>query len=406
MRNAIETRCVHGGAHKFSDQLRGLTMPIYQTAAFGHTELGHNASGFDYTRISNPTRTQLEETVSALEGAAATVGFTSGMAAITAVFELFAPGDRIVCSADLYGGTVLLFDTVEKNKGLVLDFVDTTDPSALCAAVTADTKAIYVETPSNPMMNVTDIRLCAEKAKEVGALLIVDNTFLSPYFQNPMELGASLVIHSGTKYLAGHNDTISGFVCVADGALEERLRKIAYTLGATLSPFDAWLTLRGIKTLAVRMERAQENALTIARWLKEQPKVRKVYYVGLPEHPGYAVNASQSRGSGAMLSFTVDTPETALQVLQKVRVITFAESLGGPESLITLPATQTHRDVAPADREKLGITDSFLRLSVGLENARDLIDDLKQAMGGTEPIAAAGRADMHAADIEIMGREE
>jgi cystathionine gamma-synthase len=246
--------------------------------------------------------------------------------------------------------------------------------------MTPDTKALYIETPSNPMMNVTDIAACANLAKECGALLIVDNTFLSPYFQNPIALGADIVIHSGTKYLGGHNDTISGFVCLADMTYAEKLYKISYTLGATLAPFDSWLMLRGIKTLPIRMERAQENAKAIAAWLQTHPKVTKVYYVGLPDHPGYAVNAKQSRGSGAMLSFTVDSPDTAQQVLAKVRIITFAESLGGPESLITFPATQTHADVSPEDREKLGITDAFLRMSVGLENAKDLIADLAQAL--------------------------
>ena len=380
MAHSIETRCVHGDDHKFQDQFQSLSMPIYQTAAFGHPDLGHSPERFYYTRLTNPTRMQLEETVSSLEGADSTVAFASGMAAITAVFELFAPGDKIVCSADLYGGTVLLFDLVERKKGLILELVDTTDPDALRAAVTSDTKAVYIETPSNPMMNVTDIRLCAEAAKKVGAMLIVDNTFLSPYLQNPIALGADIAIHSGTKYLGGHNDCLAGFVCVADKAIGEKLYKISYTMGATLSPFDSWLMLRGIKTLPVRMERAQQNALAIANWLKMQPKVKKVYYVGLPEHPGYEVNRSQSRGSGAMLSFTVDSAETALQILAKVRLITFAESLGGPESLITLPATQTHADVSAEEREKLGITDAFLRMSVGLENAQDLIADLAQAM--------------------------
>ena len=380
MSNSIETRCVHGGDHRFPDSRESLSMPIYQTAAFGHPDLGHSPDRFYYTRLTNPTRTHLEETVSSLEGAADTVAFTSGMAAISAVFELFSPGDRIVCSADLYGGTVLLFDSVGRKNGLQLDMVDTTDADALRAAMRSGTKAIYIETPSNPMMNVTDIAACAQIAKEYGAWLIVDNTFLSPYFQNPIALGAHIVIHSGTKFLGGHNDTISGFVCVADAALGERLHKIAYTLGATLSPFDSWLRIRGIKTLPIRRERAQENALTIAKWLRQQPQVTHVYYVGLEDHPGYGVNARQSRGSGSMLSFTLQSKELALQVLAKVKVITFAESLGGPESLITLPCTQTHADVAPEEREKLGITDSFLRMSVGLENAQDLIADLAQAM--------------------------
>ena len=382
MKQSIETICVHGGEHKFPDSRESLSMPIYQTAAFAHPDLGHSPDRFYYTRLTNPTRMHLEETVAALEGTEKAIAFTSGMAAITAVFELFAPGDRIVCSADLYGGTVLLLDSIGKKNGLTLDFVDTTDPETVKAAVTPDTKAVYIETPSNPMMNVTDIRLCAEAAHSVGALLIVDNTFLSPYFQNPIALGADIVIHSGTKYLGGHNDTLAGFICLKDDTFSEKLYKISYTLGATLSPFDSWLMIRGIKTLAIRMERAQENALAIAAWLKQQEKVTKVYYVGLPEHPGYGVNAAQSRGSGAMLSFTVATPELAQQVLAKVKLFTFAESLGGPESLITFPATQTHADVAEEERNRLGITDCFLRMSVGLEKAEDLIADLDQALNG------------------------
>ena len=382
MKQSLETICVHGGEHKFPDSRESLSMPIYQTAAFAHPDLGHSPDRFYYTRLTNPTRNHLQETVAALEGAEMSIAFTSGMAAITAVFELFAPGDRIVASADLYGGTVLLFDSISKKNGLILDLVDTTDPETVKAAVTPGTKAVYIETPSNPMMNVTDIRLCAEAAHSVGAVLIVDNTFLSPYFQNPIDLGADIVIHSGTKYLGGHNDTIAGFVCLKDETFSEKLYKISYTLGATLSPFDSWLMIRGIKTLALRMERAQENALAIANWLKTQPNVTKVYYVGLPEHPGHAVNASQSRGSGAMLSFTVATPELAQQVLAKVKIFTFAESLGGPESLITFPATQTHADVAEEERNRLGITDCFLRMSVGLEKAGDLIADLDQALNG------------------------
>jgi cystathionine gamma-synthase len=230
------------------------------------------------------------------------------------------------------------------------------------------------------MMNVTDVRLCARLAKAANALLIVDNTFLSPYFQNPIELGADIVVHSGTKYLCGHNDTLSGFLCFGQEALADRVHKIAYALGAGLSPFDSYLMIRGIKTLAVRMERQQQTALAIAKWLEQQPQVKQVYYVGLPGHPGYERNASQSRGSGSMLSFALDTPENALKILQNVKVATFAESLGGPETLITIPAIQTHKDVAEEDRLKLGITDSLLRMSVGLEHAEDLIEDLRQAM--------------------------
>ena len=380
MEKKLDTLCIHGADHRFPDGRDSISVPIYQTATFAHPDLGHSPDRFYYSRLTNPTRNHLEETVSALEGAADTVAFATGMAAIAAVFELFSPGDRIVCSADLYGGTVLLFDLVSRKNGLVLDFVDTTNEAALAEAMKSGAKAIYVETPSNPMMNVTDIALCAEFAKKAGALLIVDNTFLSPYFQNPIALGADLVVHSGTKYLGGHNDTLAGFVCAANAEVAERIRKISSATGGNLAPFDSWLMIRGIKTLAVRMERAQENAITIAKWLKNHPKVTAVHYVGLPEHPGYAVNAKQSRGSGAMLSFAVDSHETALQVLANVKIITFAESLGGPESLITLPVTQTHADVPEAERLKLGITDSLLRLSVGLENAQDLIEDLQQAM--------------------------
>ena len=380
MEKKLDTLCIHGAAHRFPDGRDSISVPIYQTATFAHPDLGHSPDRFYYTRLTNPTRNHLEETVSALEGAADTIAFTSGMAAIAAVFELFSPGDRIVCSADLYGGTVLLFDLVSRKNGLILDFVDTTDEAALAAAMKDSAKAIYIETPSNPMMNVTDIALCADYAKKAGALLIVDNTFLSPYFQNPIALGADLAVHSGTKYLGGHNDTLAGFVCAADAAVADKIRKISTATGGLLAPFDSWLMIRGIKTLAARMERAQENAIAIAKWLKTHPKVTAVHYVGLPEHPGYAVNAKQSRGSGAMLSFAVDSHETALKVLATVKIITFAESLGGPESLITLPVTQTHADVPEEERLKLDITDSLLRLSVGLENAQDLIEDLQQAM--------------------------
>lgn len=382
MSQSIETRCIHGGVHKYQEDSRAISFPIYQTASFSHIEPGHNGSGFDYTRESNPTRSHLEETVSSLEGAADTVAFSSGMAAITACFELFRPGDRIVCSADLYGGVVRLLHSIEEKNGLKVDFVDTTDLELLEAALKPDTKAIYVETPSNPMMNVTDLRGCAALAKAHGALLVVDNTFLSPYLQNPLALGADLVVHSGSKFLCGHNDTISGFLCSATEELGAKVRLIAKTVGNTLAPFDSWLALRGLKTLAVRLERQQQTAAVLADWLLRQPRITKVYYVGLPEHPGYQVNAAQSRGAGSMLSFTVDSRETALGILQRVKLITFAESLGGTESLITYPALQTHTDVPAQVREQLGITDTLLRLSVGLENAEDLIADLRGAMEG------------------------
>ncbi|MBQ8312919.1 MAG: PLP-dependent transferase [Clostridia bacterium] len=380
MSRHLETRCIHGDqAFSYQEATRAVSFPIYQTATFGHVGLG-KSSGFDYTREKNPTRQHLEETMSALEGACDTVAFSSGMAAVSACFELFQPGDHIICSEDLYGGVIRLLRTIGQKNGLTASCVDTSDLNAIRAALRPETRALYIETPSNPMMNVTDLRACAALAKEHSLLLIVDNTFLSPYLQNPISLGADIVIHSGSKFISGHNDTISGFVCSATHELGDRIRLIAKTTGGVLAPFDCWLVLRGLKTLAVRMERQQENAMQVAAWLKEQPGIAQVFYAGLPEHPGYGVNQAQSRGAGSMISFRTDSVETAHRILEKVRLITFAESLGGTESLITYPMTQTHPDVPKDMREHLGITETLLRLSVGLEHAEDIIADLAQAL--------------------------
>lgn len=382
MSDRIETQCIHGDSDFcFQEETRAVSFPIYQTATFGHIGLGHS-SGYDYTREKNPTRERLEETVSALERACDTVAFSSGMAAVSACFELFQPGDHIICSEDLYGGVIRLHNTISGKNGLSVDYADTTRIEAIEALLRPNTKALYIETPSNPMMNVTDLRACARLAKAHGLLLIADNTFLSPYLQNPIELGADLVIHSGSKFISGHNDTIAGFLCSATQALADRVRLIAKTTGGVLAPFDCWLVLRGLKTLAVRMERQQENAEQVARWLVKQPHVSHVFYAGLPDHPGYAVNRRQARGAGSMISFRTDSVETARRVLERVRLITFAESLGGTESLITYPVTQTHPDVPPAMREHLGITETLLRLSVGLEYVNDIIADLEQALEG------------------------
>lgn len=379
MAYSFETQCVHGSEERtWKDGERSVSTPIYQSATFFHTQIGHGQ--FNYTRQDNPTRLHLEETVAALEGGADAIAFASGMAAIAAVFELFRPGDHIIVSEDLYGGTTRLFNNVSRKNGLLVDFVDTCDAGKIRAAVRPETKAIYVETPSNPMMNVTDLREARRIAAAADALLIVDNTFMTPYFQKPLSLGVDLVVHSGTKFLAGHNDTISGFVVTATKRLGEDVRLIGKTTGGMLSPFDSWLVERGIKTLAVRLEREQETALTLARALRENPHVKKVYYVGLPEHPGYAVNKSQTTGFGAMISIRTDSEETALRALRKVRLITFAESLGGTESLITYPLTQTHDSVPEEQRRRLGIDGSLLRLSVGLENAQDLLADIRQAL--------------------------
>lgn len=376
----FDTRCVHGTPERaYEDGVRSVSFPIYQSATFAHTKIEHGQ--FNYTRQDNPTRLHLEETIAALEEGHDAVAFASGMAAIAAVFELFRPGDHIICSEDLYGGTTRLFRNVGSKNGLDIAFTDTTDADKVRAALRPSTRAIYIETPSNPMMNVTDIRTCAAIAHEAGALLIVDNTFLSPAFQQPLTLGADLVVHSGSKYLSGHNDTICGFVVTSTTALSDAIRLIGKTTGGMLAPFDCWLVMRGVKTLSLRMERAQQSALTLARALKENSHVTQVLYVGLPEHPGYEINRSQASGTGGMLSFRVDSAETAQRVLTGVKVITFAESLGGTESLITYPLTQTHSDVPEDMRRRLDITDTLLRLSVGIEDVNDLLADLTQALG-------------------------
>ena len=380
MSSHIETQCIHGNNDfSYNDPTRAVSFPIFQTATFGHIGLG-KSSGFDYTREKNPTRQHLEETVSALEGAVDTVAFSSGMAAISAVFELFSPGDHIICSDDLYGGVIRLFDKVACKNGMTVDFVNTADLSGAEKLIRPETRALYIETPSNPMMHVTDIRAAAALAHAHGMMLIADNTFLSPYFQNPLALGADIVVHSGSKFIAGHNDAIAGFACSAHQEIADRIRLLAKTTGGTLSPFDSWLVLRGLKTLPIRMERQQENALKVANWLRSNPKVDKVYYIGLPDFPGYDVNVSQASGTGSMISFSIKDVETAHKTLQTVKMITFAESLGGTESLITYPMMQTHPDVPKERREALGITDKLLRLSVGLEAADDIIADLAQAM--------------------------
>lgn len=366
-------RCTHYGAVSF---------PIYQTATYAHPAVGES-TGFDYSRLQNPTREQVEKVVCQLEGGLDAFALSSGMAAISLLMELFEPGDHIIADSDLYGGSIRLFDNVSAKNGIEFTRENLSELSAseLESLITPKTKAIYIETPTNPMMNVTDIAATAKIAHAHKLLLIVDNTFLSPYFQNPLALGADIVIHSGTKYLAGHNDTLAGFIVTNRENIQAQLRFLIKTTGAGLSPFDSWLTLRGIKTLAIRMEKSQENALKIAEWLKTQKSVTKVIYPGLPEHSGYEILKKQARGFGGMLTFNVESEEKAKSVLNRVKLIQFAESLGGVETLITYPVTQTHADVPEEIRLKNGITNATLRLSVGIESADDLIADLRQAIG-------------------------
>ena len=376
----IETLCVHSPKEDKNAHAYGaVSVPIFQTATFSHPGVG-DTTGYDYSRQSNPTRTELEDCITALENAYDTVATSTGMAACLLVLELFNPGDHIISQEDIYGGSTRLFSTLGVERGRTFSYVDTTVAKNVINAINENTKAIFIETPSNPTMLVTDIREMSKIAKEHNLLLIVDNTFLSPYFQNPISLGADIVIHSATKYIAGHNDTLAGFICTANEELAEKIRFMYKTVGVSLAPFDSFLTLRGLKTLAIRMDRIQENAIKIANYLKTNKKITNVYYVGLPEHPGYKVNLSQARGFGGMISFTTDTAQTAKEAFEKIRIIKYAESLGGVESLITFPMYQTHADVPVEVRERLGITDKFIRFSVGIENADDLIKDLERAL--------------------------
>lgn len=375
MERSIETKCLHLEEEETEIKHYGaISYPIYQTATYAHMGVG-KSTGFDYSRLQNPTREHLEKVVATLETGLDALAFSTGMAAISTLMEIFKPGDHLIIDSDLYGGSIRLFDHISKKNGITFTSVNCCEED-VTKYVNDRTKAIYIETPTNPMMNVTDISALSEIAKAHQLLLIVDNTFLSPYFQNPLDLGADVVVHSGTKYLCGHNDTLAGFLVTSREDISEQLRFLIKTTGAGLSPFDSWLLLRGIKTLAIRMEKAQENAFQLANWLKEQKPVKKVIYPGLPEHPGYEVMKKQSRGFGAMITFETESRDFALAILEKVRMIKFAESLGGVETLITYPFTQTHADVPQEIREKNGITESVLRLSVGIERAEDLIGEL------------------------------
>lgn len=374
MARGIETKCLHLEEEGSINNFGAISYPIYQTATYAHSGVG-KSTGYDYSRLQNPTREHLEKIVAALENGIDALAFSTGMAAITLMMELFAPGEHLIVDSDLYGGSIRLFRHVSQKNGISFSSID-----CYCANVEkyikANTKAVYIETPTNPMMNVTDIAELSKIAKKHNLLLIVDNTFLSPYFQNPLDLGADIVVHSGTKYLGGHNDTLAGFLVTNRKDISEKFRFLIKTTGAGLAPFDSWLILRGIKTLGIRMEKAQKNAIEIADWLKNQDIVTKVIYPGLPEHPGYEIMKRQARGFGAMLTFQLENKEYALSVLEKVRLIKFAESLGGVETLITYPITQTHADVPEELREKNGITESTLRLSVGIEDVTDLIEEL------------------------------
>ncbi|MBP3870127.1 MAG: PLP-dependent transferase [Faecalicoccus sp.] len=373
----FQTRCLHLAADENTNEHYGaISYPIYQSATFAHPAVGQS-TGYDYSRLQNPTRHQLEKVVADLEYGIDAFALSSGMAAITLMMELFSPGDHIIAEADLYGGSIRLFDHISKKNGLEFTYLSG-GTDCIENAIRDNTKAIYIETPTNPMLNVTDIAKMADITKRYDLLLIIDNTFLSPYFQNPLLLGADIVIHSGTKFIGGHNDTLAGFLVTNNQNVQEKLRFLIKTTGAALAPFDCWLILRGIKTLGIRMERAAKNAIKLAEWLRAQPIVKEVLYPGFPDHPGYEIMKRQSRGFGSMITFKLDSEKHALDLLKQVKMIKFAESLGGVETLITYPATQTHADVPVEVRLKNGITPETLRLSTGIEDIEDLIGEFER----------------------------
>lgn len=383
MERGLNTRCLHLEETEGKLEHYGaISYPIYQTATYEHPEAGQS-TGYDYSRLQNPTREHLEKMIAGLESGIDAFALSTGMAAITLLMELFRPGDHLIVEADLYGGSIRLFDHVNKKNNYEFTHLNCAEDD-IEGAIQDNTKAIYIETPTNPMMNVSDIAAIAKIAKKHGLLLIVDNTFLSPYFQNPLTLGADIVVHSGTKFLGGHNDTLAGFLVTNNEEVRDRLRFLIKTTGAGLAPFDCWLILRGMKTLGIRMERSQENAIRIAEWLKTQSIVQKVYYPGLPEHPGYEIMKKQARGFGSMITFQMDSKEHALQILKQVRMIKFAESLGGVETLITYPTTQTHADVPEEVRLKNGITPCTLRLSTGIEDIEDLLGELSEVFASLQ----------------------
>ena len=375
----FDSKVVHGGLG--CDPITGaVSFPIFQTATFRHRKFGVS-TGYDYSRLQNPTRQELERTMAILEEGTEAFAFTSGQAANMCLFGLLKKGDHVILSDDIYGGTFRICEEIFSNLGCEFTYVEMSDLETLRKTIRPTTRMIFVETPTNPMMKVADIRRIADIAKENGAYLVVDNTFLTPYFQKPLTLGADIVVHSGTKYLCGHNDVIAGIVVVKTQEMADHFRGQMKSRGNGLGPFDSWLVIRGIKTLSLRMQRHNENAKKVAEWLRRHPRVKKIYYVGFEDHPGYEVNLSQASGFGGMISFELDSEETAHRLLSNVKMILFAESLGGTETLVTYPLTQTHESIPDEIRQKLGINERFIRISIGIEDPDDIIADLEQALG-------------------------
>lgn len=373
-----KTQLIHGGISS-DEQTGAVSVPIYQVSTYKQEKVGKHR-GYEYSRTGNPTRHALEELIKDVEGGTAGFAFGSGMAAITAVMMLFNSGDHVIFTDDVYGGTYRVMTKVLNRFGIESTFVDSSDLENVKNAVQPNTRALYIETPTNPLLKITDIRAAAHWASSHQLLTVVDNTFSTPYWQNPILLGADIVLHSATKYLGGHSDVVAGLVVVNSSQLAEDLHFIQNSTGGILGPQDSWLLMRGMKTLGVRMEEHEENTRLLVEFLQNHPKVTRIFYPGLPTHPYHEVAKKQGTGFGGMVSFDVGSGEKADQLLSKVNWFTLAESLGAVESLISVPARMTHASI-PADRRaELGITDGLVRISVGLEDVRDLIDDLKQAL--------------------------
>jgi len=374
----FSTKAIHAGQQP--DPTTGsIMMPVHLTSTYVQQELGKN-KGYEYSRVSNPTRTALEQNIAALENGKHGLAFGSGMAAIDAIFRLLKPGDHVILSHNVYGGTYRIGKMVWEDFGLRFEFVDSTNIALIKKAIQRSTKMIFIETPTNPTMEITDLSAIAKLAKHSRLISVCDNTFATPYLQRPLEHGIDIVVHSLTKYLNGHSDMIGGMIVTNSAEIAERFRFFQKAVGGILSPFDAWLCLRGTKTLPVRMERHGESAMAVAKWLTKQRKVKRVYYPGLPFHPQYRLASRQMKNFGGMIAFDLGSLGSAKKFLKRVRLCALAESLGGVETLISHPATMTHSSIPPDQRLKIGVTDGLVRISVGLEDVDDIINDLKRAL--------------------------
>lgn len=378
----IESRLAQIGSQNDPDT-GAVSFPIYNATAFRHPKLGQS-TGFDYSRTKNPTRTVLEDAIADLESGDAGFACSTGMAALQTIFAMFSQGDHLLVSLDLYGGTYRLIEKIMTRFGVTASYVDTNDIDALESKRAPNTKAVLIETPTNPLMMITDLAKVSAWARKHGLLTIVDNTLLTPFLQRPIELGADIVIHSATKYLGGHNDVLAGLIVTKGQELSAQIGFLHNSIGAVLGAQDSWLLMRGMKTLALRMERHQYNATRIAEWLQTHPAVQEVFYPGLPSHPGYEVQQSQSSGNTGIFSFKMKDARTIEPILRHIKLIAFAESLGGVESLMTYPAVQTHADIPLEIRQSVGVDDKLLRFSVGIEHIDDIIADLKQAIEAAE----------------------